>query len=75
MNSNNAVINCGAQALAAATENHTDADAGTVTFTNTLLQISPTGLVLRFAPYALMLIGGVVLLVIAMKHRKNREEE
>ena len=75
VNSNNAVINCGAQALAAATENHTDADAGTVTFTNTLLQISPTGLVLRFAPYALMLIGGVVLLVIAMKHRKNREEE
>lgn len=47
----------------------------TVEITNTLLLISPTGLVLRFAPYGLMLIGGVVLLVIAMKHRKSREEE
>ncbi len=74
-NSNNAVINCGATALAAATENHTDTGAGTVTFTNTLLQISPTGLVMRFAPYALMLIGGIALLVIAMKHRKHNEEE
>lgn len=50
-------------------------DAQTVLIVNTLLLISPTGLVLRFAPYGLMLIGGVVLLIIAMKHRKSREEE
>ena len=75
VDSNNAIINCGATALSAATENHTSSSAGTVTFTNTMLQISPTGLVIRFAPYGLLLIGGIALLFIALRHRKHNEEE
>ena len=46
----------------------------TIQFTNTLELISPTGYVSRFAPYALILIGGVALLIIAKK-RKNTEED
>ena len=42
---------------------------------NKLDAISPTGYVTRFAPYALILIGGVALLVIAMKKRKHTEED
>ena len=37
--------------------------------------ISPTGYVARFAPYALILIGGIALLIIAKKHKKHTEEE
>ena len=43
--------------------------------TNTLDTISPTGYVVRFAPYALMLIGGIVLLIIAKKHKRHTDEE
>ena len=46
-----------------------------ITFTNDLKEISPTGIVMRFAPYALMLIGGILLLVLAKKHRKHTEED
>ena len=46
-----------------------------ITFNNNLQEISPTGVVTRFAPYALILIGGVALLVIAMKRRKHTEED
>ena len=45
-----------------------------VDFTNTLNNISPTGLVLRFAPFALILGFGVILLVIS-RRRRNLEEE
>jgi uncharacterized protein YbcV (DUF1398 family) len=45
------------------------------TVTNTLAEISPTGYVSRFAPYALILVGGIILLVIAKKHKKHTEEE
>ena len=46
-----------------------------VTFTNTLSTISPTGYVSRYAPYGLMLIAGVILLVIVLKRRKHSDEE
>lgn len=60
--------------LAATAIDTDDNTAHTIAFTNTLQQISPTGYVSRFAPYALMLIGGIVLLIIAMK-RKGRKED
>ena len=74
-NSNTATISCNADALTAASGNHTAEFNKVVTFTNTLLQISPTGYVSRFAPYALILVGGIALLVIAMKKRKHTEED
>lgn len=46
-----------------------------VQFTNTLSVISPTGYVVRFAPYVAMLIGGIALLIVAKKHRKHTEED
>ena len=46
-----------------------------IQFTNKLAVISPTGYVSRFAPYALILIGGIVLLIIAKKHKKHSEED
>ena len=46
-----------------------------VLFGNNLTTISPTGYFVRYAPYALMLIGGIVLLVIAKKHKKHTDEE
>ena len=51
------------------------ASTQTVAITNTLLLISPTGLVLRFAPYALILLGGIALLFIAMKRKGHKEED
>lgn len=52
-----------------------DAAEQVLTVTNTLAEISPTGYVSRFALYALILIGGIVLLVIAMKRKGRKEEE
>jgi hypothetical protein len=46
-----------------------------IDFTNTLEAISPTGYVARFAPYALILIGGIALLIIAKKHKRHTDEE
>jgi len=68
--SNNATVECNATALTAATENHS------ITFTNTLLQISPTGFVVRFAPYMLVLMGGIFLIVlgVVLYKRTNKEE-
>lgn len=41
-------------------------------WTNEMTVVSPTGVVMRVAPYALMLIGGLVLLVIS---RRRKAEE
>lgn len=73
--SNDAIIDCNV-ALTAANENHTAGKSKVVTFTNTLLQISPTGVVLRVAPYLAMLAAGIALIVVfAVRHRKHVEEE
>ena len=42
-------------------------------FTNTLDIISPTGIAMRFAPYVLMVIGGVALIVLARRGRSEQE--
>jgi hypothetical protein len=52
-----------------------NADADAVYYTNTLDQISPTGVVLRFAPYIAMLAGGVLLLVLSRKRRSHKDED
>ena len=48
----------------------------TVLITNTLLLISPTGFVVRFAPYMLVLMGGIFLIVlgVVLYKRTNKEE-
>ena len=61
--------------LSAITANDATNTAHTIDFKNTLELISPTGYVSRFAPYALILVGGIVLLVIAMKRKGHKEEE
>ena len=70
-NSNTATINCGATALQAATENHTESASKVLTFTNTLLQISPTGVVMRVAPYVMILTAGIALLLVSKRGRRE----
>ena len=43
--------------------------------TNTLLNISPTGLMFRYAPYALMLLGGIFLIVLGVKFLRRSKDE
>lgn len=47
----------------------------TIAIANVMRLISPTGLVVRYAPYGLILLGGITLLVIAMKRKGHKEEE
>ena len=61
--------------LTATTVGSDDDVAHKIAFTNKLAQISPTGYVSRFAPYALILIGGIALLIIAKKRKPAKDEE
>lgn len=47
----------------------------TFTVTNKLDNISPTGVVLRFAPYFAMMVGGIALLIVFFTRRRKEEEE
>ncbi|MBO4747710.1 MAG: hypothetical protein IKX04_04735 [Clostridiales bacterium] len=71
--SNTATVNCNATALTAATENHTGADE--VKFTNTMKMISPTGIIIRSAPYLLLFAAGAVLFILIRHGKKNENSE
>jgi len=67
--SSNAVITT--TALDNPTANHTKSGGGAVTFTNTMLEISPTGVALRYAPYLAMLGAGVVALPLTLRKKEE----
>ncbi|MBR6018790.1 MAG: hypothetical protein IK055_01070 [Lachnospiraceae bacterium] len=46
-----------------------------ITITNDLTELSPTGLIFRFGPYILMLLGGIVLLVLGVKFMRRSKKE
>ena len=75
VDSNTATVNCGATALSAATENHTTTASKQVKFTNTLKQISPTGIIIRSAPYLLLFAVGAVLFILIRHGKKNAKTE
>ena len=60
--------------MPAITADADDNTSHTIQFTNNLELISPTGYVSRYAPYALILLAGIALLIVAKK-RKPVEEE
>ncbi len=42
---------------------------------NNMEVVSPTGYVSRFAPYALILVAGIVLLIVAKKRKSAKDDE
>ncbi len=75
VDSNIATVNCDATALTAATENHTTSASKQVTFTNTMKLISPTGIIIRSAPYLLLFATGAVLFVLIRRGKKKENAE
>lgn len=71
--SNIATVDCNATALTVAAENHTGSDE--VKFTNTMKQISPTGIIIRSAPYLLLFAVGAVLFILIRHGKKNEKAE
>lgn len=71
--SNTATVDCNATALTAAGENHTGAKE--VKFTNTMKLISPTGIIIRSAPYLLLFAVGAVLFILIRHGKKNEKAE
>ena len=54
----------------------TDDDvAHTIAIDNNLQLISPTGVVLRIAPYVMILVAGIALLILAKKRKPAKDEE
>ena len=69
----NASVEAGATS-AAGSVTATAVEAKAVGFTNNLDQISPTNVVLRFAPY-LFILGAAILLLLVMRRRKSNDDE
>lgn len=61
--------------LNAPTANKDDDTAHTIVIKNVFETISPTGVIIRSAPYMLLFAAGVVLLVVVRHGKKNEEEE
>lgn len=51
-----------------------NASVDTITFTNTRNEISPTGVIVRYAPYIIMIAAAGVLVVVATKSKRKTEE-
>lgn len=56
-------------------ENHLPVQNDDILFTNSLNDVSPTGVVLRFAPYIIMAGVAVVLLVIMSRRRRDTQDK
>ncbi len=55
------------------TANEDDDTAHTVAVTNNLQLISPTGVVLRVAPFIVMLAAGIIILLVTRRYRRREE--
>jgi hypothetical protein len=65
----------GATQLSAAATISDKTQNSVIGLTNTLAEVSPTGYVSRFAPYALILVAGIALLVVAKKRKPAKDDE